>query len=92
MKPLFEIPENKLVDLSSLKEKTKPLKEVLRIQNKAVVNRKDFDANWDAVFWSNDYISYWPIFNKVNQGKCHKYYCVKPYGNLMLRALFGTTY
>lgn len=50
MKPLFEIPESKLVDLSSLKAKTKPLKEVLRMPNKAAVNRKDYDANWDAVF------------------------------------------
>lgn len=50
MKPVFEIPENKLADLSSLKNKTKPLKEVLKVPSKAAINRKDFDPNWDAAF------------------------------------------
>ncbi len=50
MKPLFEIPEAKLIDLSGLKAKTKPLKEVLRMPVRVPINRKDFDPNWDAIF------------------------------------------
>lgn len=50
MKPAFEIPENKLVDLSSLKNKTKPLKEVLKTPSKSTINRKDLDPSWDAAF------------------------------------------
>ena len=50
MKPLFEIPESKLIDLSALKSKTKPLKEIIRMPNKGAFNRKDFDPNWDSVF------------------------------------------
>lgn len=50
MKPIFDIPENKLIDLSGLKNKTKPLKEVLKVPNKIAINRKDFDPNWDATF------------------------------------------
>lgn len=50
MKPCFEVPKDKLVDMEKLKSKSKPLKSSLKIPSKAVVNRKDLPSNWDEIF------------------------------------------
>lgn len=50
MKPKFEVPRDRLVDLDKLKQKTKPLKSVLKIPTKVIVNRKDLAPNWDETF------------------------------------------
>lgn len=50
MKPLFEVPKDKLIDLDKLKLKTRPLKSVLKIPTKISINRKDLASNWDDTF------------------------------------------
>jgi hypothetical protein len=50
MKPVFEFPTNKVIDLTHLKNKTKPLKEILKPPGKPAMNRKDYDQKWDSVF------------------------------------------
>ncbi len=47
MKPCFEVPTDKLVDMEKLKPKSKPLKNVLKVPTKTSVNRKDLAADWD---------------------------------------------
>jgi hypothetical protein len=51
MKPKFEVPKDKMIDLDKLKLKTKPLKSVLKVPSKvSAVNRKDLAPNWDELF------------------------------------------
>ena len=50
MKPRFDIPQDRLINLEKLKTKTKPLKAVLKIPSKVSINRKDLAANWDEAF------------------------------------------
>lgn len=50
MKPKFDVPRDRLIDLEKLKQKTKPLKSVLKIPTKPMVNRKDLAPNWDEFF------------------------------------------
>lgn len=50
MKPCFDLPKDKLLDLEKLKTKSKPLKSVLKIPTKMPVVRKDLAANWDECF------------------------------------------
>jgi|JI9StandDraft_1071089.scaffolds.fasta_scaffold39162_5 hypothetical protein len=50
MKPKFEVPKDKLIDLDKLKLKTRPVKSVLKIPTKSAINRKDLAPNWDEVF------------------------------------------
>ena len=50
MKPKFEVPREKLIDLDKLKQKTKPLKSVLKAPSKIVIKRKDLAPNWDELF------------------------------------------
>ena len=47
MKPKFEVPQNKMIDLDKLKLKTKPLRSVLKNPSKMIIKRKDLQANWD---------------------------------------------
>lgn len=47
MKPCFEIPKERLMDLEKLKAKAKSLKSVLKIPAKMNIARKDLAANWD---------------------------------------------
>lgn len=49
-KPVFEFPASKVVDLTTLKTKMKPLKEMLKFPGKPAINRKDFDQHWDSIF------------------------------------------
>ena len=50
MKPKFEIPKANLIDMEKLKQKTKPLRSVLKVPSKTVIKRKDLAANWDELF------------------------------------------
>jgi hypothetical protein len=51
MKPVFDIPEEKLLDFSILKSKAKPLCDFLKPPPKgAQLTRKDLPSNWDAIF------------------------------------------
>jgi len=51
MKPKFEVPKEKLIDLEKLKQKAnKPLKSVLKAPSKMVIKRKDLAPNWDELF------------------------------------------
>jgi hypothetical protein len=50
IKPCFQVPKDKLVDLEKLKAKAKPLHSVLKVPNKTIVVRKDLAANWDEAF------------------------------------------
>jgi hypothetical protein len=50
MKPKFEVPREKLIDLEKLKQKTKPLKSVLKNPSKVIIKRKDLAPNWDELF------------------------------------------
>lgn len=55
MKPKFEIPRDKLIDLDKLKVKTRPVNSVLKIPTKTI-NRKDLAPDWDSIFWFPYYI------------------------------------
>ncbi len=50
MKPCFDIPKEKVLDLEKLKSKSKPLKAVLKVPAKVNIVRKDLAANWDEAF------------------------------------------
>lgn len=50
MKPRFDIPQDRLINLEKLKAKTKPLKGVLKTPSKVSINRKDLASNWDEAF------------------------------------------
>jgi len=50
MKPIYQVPEDRLIDFASLKSKAKPLSDFLKIPPKMTSNRKDLAANWDSVF------------------------------------------
>ena len=50
MKPKFDVPRDKLIDLEKLKQKTKPLRSVLKVPSKLIIKRKDLAANWDEFF------------------------------------------
>ena len=50
MKPKFDVPRDKLIDLEKLKQKTKPLRSVLKTPSKLIIKRKDLAANWDEFF------------------------------------------
>lgn len=47
MKPKFDVPKDKLIDLEKLKLKTKPLKSVLKAPTKVMIKRKDLSPSWD---------------------------------------------
>jgi hypothetical protein len=47
LKPCFDVPKEKLLDLEKLKSKSKPLKMALKIPAKVTLNRKDLAPNWD---------------------------------------------
>lgn len=63
MKPCYDIPKDKLLDLEKLKAKSKPLKSVLKIPTKVNVVRKDLAVNWDEVFWLLPFLLW---FNKTH--------------------------
>lgn len=50
MKPKFDVPQDRLINLEKLKLKTKPLNSVLKSPSKLSINRKDLAANWDEAF------------------------------------------
>lgn len=50
MKPKFIVPANKLIDVEKYKLKTKPLKSMLKVPTKTMINRKDLPSNWDETF------------------------------------------
>jgi hypothetical protein len=51
MKPIFDIPEEKLLDFSILKHKSKPLYEFLKPPPKSSqLTRKDLPSSWDSIF------------------------------------------
>jgi len=50
MRPCFDIPKEKLMDLEKLKTKAKSLKSVLKIPTKINIARKDLPVNWDETF------------------------------------------
>ncbi len=50
MRPCFDIPKDKLLDLEKLKAKSRPLKSVLKIPTKISIARKDLAPNWDETF------------------------------------------
>lgn len=50
MDPTFQVPSDKLLNLSQLKSKSKPLFDVLKKEGKSPQGRKDLDPKWDASF------------------------------------------
>jgi hypothetical protein len=50
LKPYFEVSHDKLIDFEKLKPKSKPLKSVLKVPPKVIINRKDLAVNWDEAF------------------------------------------
>jgi hypothetical protein len=47
LKPCFEVPKEKLLDIEKLKSKAKPLKMALKIPTKVAITRTDLAPNWD---------------------------------------------
>lgn len=48
--PPFLLPQDKLTKPAELKNKAKPLYELLKTSNKQPYTRKDLDPKWDSCF------------------------------------------